>query len=81
MPSRNPGPFMLKKQEAAKASERRLLLEYLKAASFNVSAAAEKAGMFRSAFQRLIRKNELDVPQLRRDWRAQMQAKAATEAS
>lgn len=82
MPSRNPGPLMMEKQEAVAEIERRLLLKYLKLADYNVSLASAKSGMLRSAFQRMLRKNGLDVTRLRREWRdKQIEAVRREEAA
>jgi DNA-binding NtrC family response regulator len=63
-------PFRVAKREVVDAFERSYLSELLMKHGGNVTAAAERAGMLRSALQRLLRKHELRSADFRRGARA-----------
>ena len=63
-------PFRVAKREVVDAFERSYLSELLMRHGGNVTAAAQQAGMLRSALQRLLRKHELRSADFRRGARA-----------
>jgi two-component system response regulator AtoC len=63
-------PFRVAKREVVDAFERSYLSELLMKHGGNVTAAAQQAGMLRSALQRLLRKHELRSADFRRGTRA-----------
>lgn len=68
------GEFMQRKRAKVEIVERGLLHDYLVRAEWNVSLACRLAGMHRSAFQRLLAKHGMKVPELRTAWEAKREA-------
>jgi DNA-binding NtrC family response regulator len=65
-------PFRIAKREVVDAFERSYLSDILMKHRGNVTAAAQQAGMLRSALQRLLRKHELRSAEFRQGARTRV---------
>jgi DNA-binding NtrC family response regulator len=74
-------PFREAKRDVVEAFEKAYLSELLRRHTGNVTAAAQQAGMLRSALQRLLRKYGLKSAEFRRVRRIASRPASASEST